>query len=411
MAVSWPLEFRTSDLLVVDLRRELERRGLDKTGLKQVLVDRLRQAMAMDGVNTDTIAIDEHEDSDHCTDDLASCPKESQGSDEKPELEEEHLSGMAIAKELSRTAAIAGLQGPPMTTDSTSSEEEVLRTPTEMTSPPGEEASVIDVLALRTCVSDLLQPLVQKVDTLSRCVERERKEAREREEQLSSKIMELESAVTLQTKVIEKEKEEAKDREHRLCMKVRDLEKSLSSLSASVEDSFAKIEKKEHTILQQLKSRGKSETTRCTTHCTANSEAEPREQQQDRVNSNKKTTTAPAPKTSSEQLNQVSPEAAQKKTQNGTPAGSATAEPGALRSTPQHTAPEKDQPTETSEPTNEHRQRTPPRPEKTYLDAAKKNRSTAPTHAFSRSTDPTKNTVQSTTNKPLGKLVGAPRIR
>ena len=133
---------KLSDLLVVDLRRELERRGLDKTGLKQVLVDRLRQAMAMDGVNTDTIAIeDEHEDSDHCTDDLASCPKESQGSDEKPELEEEHLSGMAIAKELSRTAAIAGLQGPPMTTGSTSSEEEILRTPIEMTSPPGEEAS------------------------------------------------------------------------------------------------------------------------------------------------------------------------------------------------------------------------------------------------------------------------------
>ena len=167
---------KLSDLLVVDLRRELERRGLDKTGLKQVLVDRLRQAMAMDGVNTDTIAINEHEDSDHCTDDLlASCPKESQANDEKPELEEEHLSGMAIAKELSRTAAIAGLQGPPMTTGSTSSEEEVLRTPPEMMSPPGEEASVIDVLALRTCVSDLLQPLVQKVDTFSRCVERERK--------------------------------------------------------------------------------------------------------------------------------------------------------------------------------------------------------------------------------------------
>ena len=45
---------KLSDLLAVDLRKELERRGLDKTGLKQVLVDRLRQAMAMDGVNTDT---------------------------------------------------------------------------------------------------------------------------------------------------------------------------------------------------------------------------------------------------------------------------------------------------------------------------------------------------------------------
>ena len=64
----------------------------------------------------------------------------------------------------------------------TSLEEEVLSAQTsEMTSLPGEEASVIVVLALRTCVSDLLQPLVQKVDTLSRCVERERKEARERE--------------------------------------------------------------------------------------------------------------------------------------------------------------------------------------------------------------------------------------
>ena len=78
-----------------------------------------------------------------------------------------------------------------------------------MTSSPGEEASVIDVLALRTCVSELLQPLVLRVDTLSRCVERERKEAREREERLSLKIMELESAVTHQTQVIDKEKEEA----------------------------------------------------------------------------------------------------------------------------------------------------------------------------------------------------------
>ena len=153
---------KLSDLLVVDLRRELERRDLDKTGLKQVFVDQLRQAMTMDGVKTDTIAIeDEHEDSDHCTDDLAFCPKESQGSDEKPELEEEHLSGMAIAKELSRTAAIAGLQGPPRTC--TNSEEEVLSTQTsEMTSPPGEEASVIDVLALRTCVVIYHNPWYKK---------------------------------------------------------------------------------------------------------------------------------------------------------------------------------------------------------------------------------------------------------
>ena len=135
---------KLSDLLVVDLRRELERRGLDKTGLKQVLIDRLQHAMAMDGVNTDTIAIEdaaEREDSDHCIDDLAFCPKESQGSDEKLDLDEEHLSGMAIAKELSRTAAIAGLQGPPATSTSSEEEDLVLSTQTsEMTSSPGEEA-------------------------------------------------------------------------------------------------------------------------------------------------------------------------------------------------------------------------------------------------------------------------------
>ena len=125
-----------------------------------------------------------------------------------------------------------------------------------------------------------------------------------------------------------------------------------------------------------------------------------------------KTTTVPAPKTSSEQLNQVSPEAVQKKTQNGMPAGTATAEPGTLKSRPQHhTAPEKDQPTERREHPNEDRQRTPPRPEETHLDAAKKNRTTSPKYAISRSTDPTKKPMQSTTNKPLGKLVGAPRIR
>ena len=53
--------------------------------------------------------------------------------------------------------------------------------PLKCTSPPGEEASVIDVLALRTCVSDLLQPLVQKVDTLSRLRrKREKRSQRER---------------------------------------------------------------------------------------------------------------------------------------------------------------------------------------------------------------------------------------
>ena len=57
------------------------------------------------------------------------------------------------------------------------------------------------------------------------------------------KIMELGSAVTHQSKVIEKEKEEAKDRENRLCMKVRDLEKSLSSLGKCIEIFLATHER------------------------------------------------------------------------------------------------------------------------------------------------------------------------
>ncbi|KAH7964467.1 hypothetical protein HPB51_027294 [Rhipicephalus microplus] len=43
-----------SELRVSDLRSELDKRGLDKTGSKALLIDRLSQAMRNEGKNTET---------------------------------------------------------------------------------------------------------------------------------------------------------------------------------------------------------------------------------------------------------------------------------------------------------------------------------------------------------------------
>ena len=99
---------KVSDLRVIDLRRELSHRSLDKTGLKPVLLERLRNALAEKGENSDEILVEEN-DQDGALGHLTYEDDEDVSSDE----DKKTLKGIAIAKQLSR-AAIEGPESPLM---------------------------------------------------------------------------------------------------------------------------------------------------------------------------------------------------------------------------------------------------------------------------------------------------------
>ena len=91
---------KVSDLRVIDLRRELSHRSLDKTGLKPVLLERLRNALAEKGENSDAILVEEN-DQDGALGHLTNEDDEDELSSDE---DKKTLNGIAIAKQLSRAA-------------------------------------------------------------------------------------------------------------------------------------------------------------------------------------------------------------------------------------------------------------------------------------------------------------------
>ena len=243
---------KVSDLRVIDLRRELSNRSLDKTGLKPVLLERLRNALAEKGENSDAIIVEEN-DQDGALGHLTNEDDEDELSSDE---DKKTLKGIAIAKQLSR-AAIEGPESPlmsntPMSTPTGSP----MCTPTgshtfsqkdqELDDSSGHDGDLsADQVRESTHLSvTALQTLLSKIDGLHDSLDRERTEARDKEQRMYSKITELEKVLTALPKIealthtLEKEREEARDREQRLSNKIRELEKTIANLNTSVEESL-----------------------------------------------------------------------------------------------------------------------------------------------------------------------------
>ena len=234
---------KVSDLRVIDLRRELSHRSLDKTGLKPVLLERLRNALAEKGENSDAILVEEN-DQDGALGHLTNEDDEDELSSDE---DKKTLNGIAIAKQLSR-AAIERPESPlmsntPMSTPTGSHtflQKELDDSSTghdgDLSADQVRESTHLSVTALQT--------LLSKIDGLHDSLDRERTEARDKEQRMYSKITELEKVLTALPKIealthtLEKERVEARDREQRLSNKIRELEKTIANLNTSVEESL-----------------------------------------------------------------------------------------------------------------------------------------------------------------------------
>ena len=251
---------KVSELLVADLRRELDRVRLEKTGLKPALVERLRNALSHNGERADKIVVDQEEDTKQ--------PKPAR----KEELDAEDASsyadresreesdGLIRAKTLSR-AAIEGLalesskgdhqkEGTPSCSSTCSTAGS--HTGSDVDSTTCHEGCQLGAMAKQVREPThfpeyVLHPLLSKNESLTHVIEEERKEARETEQQLLSKISELEKIIMILPKIdqlsksVEKGREEAKDREQRLSTKIRELEKTINT---SVQESYTKCSNK-----------------------------------------------------------------------------------------------------------------------------------------------------------------------
>ena len=244
---------KVSDLRVIDLRRELSHRSLDKTGLKPVLLERLRNALAEKGENSDAILVEEN-DQDGALGHLTNEDDEDELSSDE---DKKTLKGIAIAKQLSRAA----IEGPESLLMS-SQENTPMSTPTgspmctatgshtfsqkELDDSTGHDGDLsADQVRESTHLSvTALQTLLSKIDGLHDSLDRERTEAIDKEQRMYSKITELEKVFTALPKIdalthtLEKEREEARDREQRLSNKIRELEKTIANLNTSVEESL-----------------------------------------------------------------------------------------------------------------------------------------------------------------------------
>ena len=250
-------------MLVADLRRELDRRRLEKAGLKPDLVERLRSTLLHNGEGADKIVVDQEEYTKK-VEPARKAELDDEGASSWADCEgREESDGLIRAKTLSRAAIESiGLE-------SSNEEHQMEGTPScwNTCSIPGSstgsdaEGTTFHEECQLGAMADqvrepehfpecILQPLLSKIESPTHVIDEERKEAREREQQLLSKISEVEKMIMILPKIdalsmsVEKEREEAKDREQRLSTKIRELERIVISLHASVEESNKKCSHK-----------------------------------------------------------------------------------------------------------------------------------------------------------------------